>query len=46
MEPRYISDCKNMDEEKEALDYWYDEALSFYDDEEAAGEVWDGYDFD
>lgn len=34
------------EEEKEILDYWYNEALSFYLNEEAAGEVWDGHDFD
>lgn len=34
-----------MNEEQEALEYWYNEALSFYD-EEAAGEIWDGYDVD
>lgn len=34
-----------MDQENEtALDYWYEEALFFYDDE-AAGEIWDGHDF-
>lgn len=30
-------------EEQEALEYWYGEALSAYT-EEAAGEVFDGYD--
>lgn len=34
-----------MDElEQEALDYFYEELGSYYDEEEKQGEIYDGYD--
>ena len=36
----------SMDElEQEALDYFYEELESYYDDEDEQGEIYDGYDF-
>ncbi|CEX89118.1 Uncharacterised protein [Streptococcus pneumoniae] len=31
--------------DQEALDYFYEELGSYYDEEEEQGEIYDGYDF-